>query len=387
MIILNCPKCSEAVTLAAGVRDSARVRCPLCQEEYVVSEALGKLPPTLIVVDAASGTEETERPLEPTWETSSDAAGSSPAPFAFTSGRDSTSTASTGAPRISAKPRPKRKPKNPAIEGVKVVGGGIAGLLIAQLILWWFPVTKYRRDPFELGPKVSKSWLGFLVSPDFKGDELTDETSDVSGNQRVRPKAGAGGQGGGLGPDNQPYSEDLGKPSVDWNAVIKSPKDAGAGEATGKKKPSAPTDDDLIIDDLSPQAPADSGLGGIKVDLDGPLSPRGKPSLPTKPTPPAKPAAASKDEQEDSTPPAKPAAKSPSEESENEPAAKPATAKDPPADEKPSGDSPKPTPQESDAKPADAPGAAPKPVEPPGDAKPEAAPTAKPDDSSPQSPE
>ena len=52
MSITQCPKCDEKVTLPAGGHRDARVRCPLCQEEYVLSEALDKLPPTLILLDA-----------------------------------------------------------------------------------------------------------------------------------------------------------------------------------------------------------------------------------------------------------------------------------------------------------------------------------------------
>lgn len=46
----NCPKCQKQVTVPDGVSTDAIVRCPLCQAEYSISEALALLPPLLIVV-------------------------------------------------------------------------------------------------------------------------------------------------------------------------------------------------------------------------------------------------------------------------------------------------------------------------------------------------
>ena len=48
----QCPKCEKQVMVPEGVAADAVVRCPLCQEEYPVGDALAKLPPTLIVVSA-----------------------------------------------------------------------------------------------------------------------------------------------------------------------------------------------------------------------------------------------------------------------------------------------------------------------------------------------
>jgi len=57
-------------------------------------------------------------------------------------------------------PARKRKPKNPVVEGLKIVLGGIAGLAIAQVILWWLGSSqswpKQRADMFQLAPKVAR---------------------------------------------------------------------------------------------------------------------------------------------------------------------------------------------------------------------------------------
>ena len=46
-----CPKCSQQVTIPDGVPGDIQVRCPLCDEEYSLSEALATIPPALIPVD------------------------------------------------------------------------------------------------------------------------------------------------------------------------------------------------------------------------------------------------------------------------------------------------------------------------------------------------
>ena len=53
MTTVSCPKCSDQVTVPASAPRSARVRCPLCQEEYDLADALAQLPPTLIVISAS----------------------------------------------------------------------------------------------------------------------------------------------------------------------------------------------------------------------------------------------------------------------------------------------------------------------------------------------
>ena len=48
----NCPRCQKQVTIPFGVDRAALVRCPLCDAEYALSEALAMGPPALIVVGA-----------------------------------------------------------------------------------------------------------------------------------------------------------------------------------------------------------------------------------------------------------------------------------------------------------------------------------------------
>ncbi len=53
-IVSKCPKCEEVVTIPDGVGPQSAVRCPLCEAEYPLSEALAAAPPALIPVDRAA---------------------------------------------------------------------------------------------------------------------------------------------------------------------------------------------------------------------------------------------------------------------------------------------------------------------------------------------
>src|SRR4030095_3195021 len=58
MNIVRCPRCLDDVTVPLRASPKALVRCPLCLEEYTLAEALGSLPPALIVLDGSAAAEE-----------------------------------------------------------------------------------------------------------------------------------------------------------------------------------------------------------------------------------------------------------------------------------------------------------------------------------------
>lgn len=51
MSVSSCPRCAQQVTLPVGVSNNARVRCPLCNAQYVLADALVNMPPLLEVLD------------------------------------------------------------------------------------------------------------------------------------------------------------------------------------------------------------------------------------------------------------------------------------------------------------------------------------------------
>ncbi|MCA9177651.1 MAG: hypothetical protein KDB14_24440 [Planctomycetales bacterium] len=172
MSIKRCPYCMDEVRIPAGVPETATVRCPLCLEEYQLLEV--GLPPLLEVVDggdamlvgagvvsgaAAAGEADTAdgyrlagSDLKVAKDTSDDG-GALPA-FSLTEEKAASGATST----VKTSRRPAKKKASPIKEMVKIVGGGVIGLAIGQLALWYLPgdwKTK-QRDPFGLGPHVHK---------------------------------------------------------------------------------------------------------------------------------------------------------------------------------------------------------------------------------------
>ena len=49
-IISKCPKCQRAITVPDGIVADATVQCPICEEEYPLSDALAEAPPALVPV-------------------------------------------------------------------------------------------------------------------------------------------------------------------------------------------------------------------------------------------------------------------------------------------------------------------------------------------------
>jgi len=55
-IICECPKCHQPVTIPDGVNSDVEVRCPLCEAEYPLQEAMAELPPALVPVETETET-------------------------------------------------------------------------------------------------------------------------------------------------------------------------------------------------------------------------------------------------------------------------------------------------------------------------------------------
>ena len=170
MTTVNCPKCEELVRMPANASAQALVQCPLCVEEFELSMALDRLAPMLVVLsdpEAADTLTELDGDVaapnfsfdEPASEPASDPA------FAFEDG-SAEKSGSVAARRA----RSQRHQKSAVKEMIKVVVGGVIGLSIGQLILWWLP-GDLKRDPIDLGPKIP-SFAAFLVHPDFRADAI-----------------------------------------------------------------------------------------------------------------------------------------------------------------------------------------------------------------------
>ncbi len=130
-----CPRCHEPVRLPP-VSSTARVRCPWCRAEYEYAEAAQGLPPLLEVVSdelSAGLIEEGDEASVPV------AGGFSP--FAIETDQPSPSQfdeMSSLSPESSSRRepmRPRRQSGSPIVGFLKIAGGGVAGILIAMVIL------------------------------------------------------------------------------------------------------------------------------------------------------------------------------------------------------------------------------------------------------------
>jgi hypothetical protein len=151
-------------------------------DEFLLAEVYQALPPFLEVVDDPGeeiSSAESAASTEASGFASPDASDlAEPAPaFSIDRSRDvSPGTSAPSTKRRRGPARPQRKKKNAAVEVVKIVLGGIAGLVIAQLLLWWMPWQNLRRDPFGLGPSVA-GYAPWLVPARFRGGRGTDASA------------------------------------------------------------------------------------------------------------------------------------------------------------------------------------------------------------------
>lgn len=182
-MIAACPYCGESIRIPESVNDSAHVACPLCQSQYRLEEVISTLPPALIVVDPPSvqppsGFDDLDLELEPITsdtdgpttslpelQTQPTGSGASDGPtgpsFDFDASSQAPSGASQGAYRSASSYRPRGRQRNAVSEFIKIALGGLAGLVIAQGVLWWLPGT-WRRDPLGLAPKLPPA-IAFLA--------------------------------------------------------------------------------------------------------------------------------------------------------------------------------------------------------------------------------
>ena len=261
--------------LPANASPQARVRCPLCRDEYTLSEALAKMPPMLIVVDAGpapaypqqsapaySQAEAGTGYAEPEYQVAGDAGGM------FDS-----SPAEGDSPAMPASPtkfKPKKKKKEAGVVAmiVQVVLGGLCAVVLFHLIAWWTPLLGYT-DPMGAAPPVRK-YVKFLV-PD-----------SVMANSY------------GLGPDGRKLA------ATENPKPIENPKPNNNKPADNKKK-----NNDFQIPDPSekldpldpgpapviPTEPEDPAMDPKGIDFKIPMpKPFVPPTPPTDPAPPVDPA-------------------------------------------------------------------------------------------------
>ncbi len=186
--IVRCCVCDERVRLP-DVDSDVWVRCPHCLEEFPLSRIATDLPPRLeviveptLVVDST----DTESKKQAAAKASDDGAGIATMPAVVDAQRpaaaasdipDGDEAVGTPNPNLHAN-RVKASGKGNGLAFFKIALGGIAGLMLGQIIIWWLP-HPYRSDPFDLAKNVP-SKLSFLLPPNEFGSEdaLISEASN-----------------------------------------------------------------------------------------------------------------------------------------------------------------------------------------------------------------
>ncbi len=250
MSIVACPRCRDEVTLPARLSPQARVRCPLCRDEYTLSEALAKMPPMLIVLDAGPDAD-VGGYGEPEYKVAGDAA---PAMGVFDSSPAVGDAPAMPRAGVKAGARPKKKSGGGAVSQiVQVVLGGIGAFALFNPIAWHL----MDQDPFSMGPIVAK-YVPAVVPVKYRGT-----TPSGGGNTKGTDLANNGGNA---------------KPPVP--AVVQNKKSNGNVFDTGDKfKNLDPNEIKPMIDPLDP-----GGAPVIppepEVMIDDPLNPKPTPVKP-----------------------------------------------------------------------------------------------------------
>ena len=186
MNIVRCPRCLDDVTVPMRASPKALVRCPLCLEEYLLREALGGLPPELVVLD---GSEREEEPALVGADAGlaeveqAELGGSGEYRMSGASYGAALDTGGPGAAVAAPRPaikgaRPKRKEKNGFVELIKIVLGGALGLTLGYFILLW----GFSLDVLGLGPRMAP-YAPWIVPAKFHGQSTDTSTAVASGSQ------------------------------------------------------------------------------------------------------------------------------------------------------------------------------------------------------------
>lgn len=240
MSVVACPKCAEKVTLPPKAPPTAKVRCPLCGDEYLLEEAMSTMPPMLEVLELPEGYQpesevdisteaflkSPDRPavmddmdelklegsevgvavadeLTPTY----DEWGPTRSTTATYELEESPALDTAITPRelVQTPVRKRKKQINPIFHVIGIVGGGVVAIPVALLILLWLPGS-LRRDPLQIGHQLGQ-YAPFLVPADFRptgSDDSQNESTPPADNtpavaNKKHPEAGKSTDGGGLG--------------------------------------------------------------------------------------------------------------------------------------------------------------------------------------------
>ena len=320
MFLADCPNCRKPI-LIPGNHMKAVAQCPLCEYEFSVEGIASSEVPIAEILrsdfstidgDAKQSSDQSldfdlDREKAPVEAETALAKSEEPRPnFDFVdesdrgpgasdavmtqavaspfSGADGESAATPPKTSVAASRSVPRRGRNPLVEIFKVLGGGIAGLAIAQLILWWLPGT-WRRDPLSLAPQLP-TFAAFaapesLRFPNRKPTQPGDNTTPPSPTPgedfpRLPPNEsdidlGNAGLNADLPtePDNQANDADGSLEDHDETGTASEPETTAPGppnDTSPEERPSASIDDDRSVAEVNPPITIPSDDGTIDDD-------------------------------------------------------------------------------------------------------------------------
>ncbi|MDE0934980.1 MAG: hypothetical protein OSA89_03630 [Mariniblastus sp.] len=203
-ILGNCLSCQGLVRVPVKSSADSKVRCPHCSNEYRLSEILDESVPALEIIDDAQqpvaiapvikepepflkevfvvppqlsdGAKRKRRKRKDQSEGGSDsrrAAAGRPSSREERRSRKRSRSDSKPESRSRGQKRTSKSPRNPAIEFIKVVVGGLMAIPIAYAIVLW----AFNKDPLNVGPQISE-YVPIVIPADFQVDPKSDLNSE-----------------------------------------------------------------------------------------------------------------------------------------------------------------------------------------------------------------
>ena len=174
MTIVRCPRCRDEVSVPAKATPRALVRCPLCLEQYLLAEALANAPPPLIIIGGEVAQEAIHQPAtgEDEYRLSGGGVLDATSPAA--------ATVVMPRPAVRGTQRTRRPQGSGIILLANYVIGGVLGLAMGLLVLWW----GFRRDPLELGPPIAK-YAPWIVPESFRTAPRSDSASEAASKSTI----------------------------------------------------------------------------------------------------------------------------------------------------------------------------------------------------------
>ncbi len=167
MAIVRCPRCRDEVTVPAMATSRALVRCPLCLEQYLLAEAMANAPPPLVIIggEVAQAAIHDAPVVGHDYQLAAAAIESADNHWGH-------AVAAAMPPMQSMRSgrRGRSREPNKVILFFSWIGGGVLGLPLAVLVLWWI----FRTDPVELGPTVS-AYAPWIVPAQFRGEAVVSD--------------------------------------------------------------------------------------------------------------------------------------------------------------------------------------------------------------------